>query len=211
MNKLGSETSRALDITATPAQIDAHVAALGPSKLMQGLPERGDARLPIRVAVVGVHQNCDATHPIRLLRARSERPCCRATEQRYEFPPLHSMTSSASASSLSGTSRAIAFAALRLITSSNLVGCSTGSSVGGLPLRIISTYSAARRYICRRLTPYEINPPASGNALLPYTIGSRVVMARSAICRRVLTSNASSSVRRPGAPAFAAASTPVRT
>src|SRR5215471_17979862 len=50
---------------------------------------------------------------------------------------------------------------------------------------------------CRRSTPYEINPPASGNSLLPYTIGRPVVMARSAICRRVLTSNASSSVSRP--------------
>jgi hypothetical protein len=35
----------------------------------------------------------------------------------------YSITLSAIASSLSGTSRAIAFAALRLITSSNLVGC----------------------------------------------------------------------------------------
>src|SRR6185369_868034 len=110
------------------------------------------------------------------------------------------MTSSARASSLSGTSTPIAFADLRLITSSNLVGCSTGSSAGFVPLRIMSTYSAARRYICRRSTPYAINPRASGNALLPYTTGSRVVMARSAICRRVLASNASSRVMRPAAP-----------
>ena len=37
----------------------------------------------------------------------------------------------------SGTVRPSAFAALRLITSSNLVGCNTGSSAGLAPLRIL--------------------------------------------------------------------------
>src|ERR1700731_1761637 len=58
----------------------------------------------------------------------------------------YSITSSARASSLSGIASPIAFAALRLITSSNLVGCSTGSSAGFAPFRTLSTYSAARRY-----------------------------------------------------------------
>jgi hypothetical protein len=38
-----------------------------------------------------------------------------------------------------------AFAVLRLITSSNLVGCSTGRSAGFAPFGILSTYVAARR------------------------------------------------------------------
>ena len=42
----------------------------------------------------------------------------------------HSITSSARASSEGGTVRPSAFAVLRLITSSNLVGCSTGKSAG---------------------------------------------------------------------------------
>ena len=46
-----------------------------------------------------------------------------------------SITSSARASSLSGTSPS-AFAVLRLMTSSNLVDCTTGSSAGLAPLRI---------------------------------------------------------------------------
>ena len=50
------------------------------------------------------------------------------------------MTSSARASSIGGTSRPSALAALRLITSSNLVGCSTANSPGFAPLRILSTY-----------------------------------------------------------------------
>src|SRR6188472_3128335 len=92
MNQLGSETSRALDITATPAQIQAHVAAVGPSKLLQGLPERRNARLPIRVAIVGVHQSCDATHPIWLLRPRRERPCRRgAAYEGDEVTPSHNL------------------------------------------------------------------------------------------------------------------------
>ena len=51
----------------------------------------------------------------------------------------HSITSSAVESSLSGTERPSAFAVLRLITNSNVVGCSTGKSAGLAPRRILST------------------------------------------------------------------------
>jgi hypothetical protein len=63
----------------------------------------------------------------------------RTTEQRYELAPPHSITSSAVASSAAGTVRPSNFAALRLRTNSNLVGCSTGSSAGAAPRRILST------------------------------------------------------------------------
>ena len=60
------------------------------------------------------------------VRTRRERPRDRCTaEQRDELAPIHSITSSASASSLSGTVRPSALAVLRLILSANLVGCST--------------------------------------------------------------------------------------
>jgi len=52
--------------------------------------------------------------------------CSKTRTQRHDY----SITLSATATSLAGTSRVIAFTALRLITSSNLVGCSTGSSEG---------------------------------------------------------------------------------
>src|SRR5262245_14730255 len=55
----------------------------------------------------------------------------------------HSITS-ARASRVSGTVRPSAFAVLRLITSSKLVGCSTGRSAGLAPFRILSTYAALR-------------------------------------------------------------------
>src|SRR5262249_54119375 len=52
-------------------------------------------------------------HPLALLRARRERPRRRrAAEQRYELAPLHSITSSASASSVGGTVRPSARAVL---------------------------------------------------------------------------------------------------
>jgi hypothetical protein len=51
----------------------------------------------------------------------------------------HSITSSASARSFAGMSRRSAFAVLRLMTNSNLVGCTTGRSAGFSPLKIRPT------------------------------------------------------------------------
>ncbi len=55
------------------------------------------------------------------------------------LPAAHSMTSSARARSKGGIVRPSALAVLRLMTSSNFVGCSTGKSDGFAPLRILST------------------------------------------------------------------------
>src|SRR5437588_11804343 len=55
------------------------------------------------------------------------------------------MTSSARRSNDGGIVNLSALAVLRLTTSSNFVGCSTGRSPGLATLRILSTYSAARR------------------------------------------------------------------
>ena len=57
---------------------------------------------------------------------------------------FHSITSSARSRNDSGIVRPSAFAVLRLIISSNLVGCSTGSSLGRAPLRILSASAALR-------------------------------------------------------------------
>ena len=76
----------------------------------------------------------------RLLRARRERPRDRrAAEQRDELAPFHSITSSARASRVGGTSRPSALAVFRLMTSSYLVGACTGRSAGFSPLRMRST------------------------------------------------------------------------
>src|SRR5262245_1793569 len=88
----------------------------------------------------------DLFHPGRPFRPCRERPRCRRTaDERDELAPPHSITSSASARSIGGTSRPSVLAVLRLITSSNFVGCSTGMSPGFSPFKILSTSSAARR------------------------------------------------------------------
>src|SRR6266481_3309333 len=80
------------------------------------------------------------------------RPSMTASENLHTNGPMHcsnnrdySITSSARASSVGGIAKPIALAVVRLITSSNLVGCSIGRSPGFAPRKILSTYSAARR------------------------------------------------------------------
>ena len=66
--------------------------------------------------------------------------------QRHELAtPLHSITSSAIASTPGGMVRPSALAVLRLMTNWNLVGCSIGRSAGFAPLRTLTTNVAARR------------------------------------------------------------------
>ena len=73
----------------------------------------------------------DPGGPLRSLRLRRERPTChRAPEQRDELAPPHSITSSACASSVAGTSRPSALAVCRLNTNSNLAARITGRLAG---------------------------------------------------------------------------------
>jgi len=92
-------------------------------------------------ASVGITEEEHAyTIDLRLLRPRYDRPCRRrAAEKRDEPTPFHSITSSARASRDGGTVNPSAFAVLRLITSSYLVGACTGRSAGFSPLRMRST------------------------------------------------------------------------
>src|SRR5262245_45548180 len=80
------------------------------------------------VAILSSPQQHPSPHPA----AYGEEPTAR------EKPAhLHSMTSSARARLEGGTVRPSALAVLRLTTSSNRVGCSTGRSAGLSPLRIL--------------------------------------------------------------------------
>src|SRR5262249_45157427 len=113
----------------------------------------------------------------RLLCMHRERPRGRAADEREECAPLHSITSSARASSVGGTSSPSAVAVVRLMMRSNLVGCSTGISAGFAPRRILSTRSPACRHRSGKFGPYDIRPPASTYSRLPYIIGSRAASA----------------------------------
>src|SRR5258708_35086989 len=72
----------------------------------------------------------------------------------------HSISSSARASNMGGTVKPSALAVLRLMTSSNMVGCSSGRSAGWGPFRILSTYTAALGYKSAILRLYDISPPS---------------------------------------------------
>src|SRR5215813_13207194 len=93
---------------------------------------------------IGLYQRC-TPHTLALLRARRERPRRRTAKKSDELAPPHSITSSARASSAGEISRPSALAVLRLITSSNLVGCWTGKSPGLAPLKILSMNNPCRR------------------------------------------------------------------
>src|SRR5262249_47528784 len=125
-------------LAVAQAIVDLHILPDRPARLLQGLRESRQAGVPFRL-VRGIRcEHADAAHPVWLLRARRERPRgCRTAKKGDELaPPNHSITSSASASSLSGISRWRAFAVVRLITNSNLVGCTTGRLAGFSPLRM---------------------------------------------------------------------------
>ena len=69
-----------------PTCFDPDVPAIGPSEFMECCSECCDMGVPLRIAPGESHQHTYAPHPLALLRARRERPCCRpATEQRDEF------------------------------------------------------------------------------------------------------------------------------
>src|SRR5215813_14950174 len=76
-------------------------------------------------------------------------------------PVHHSTTSSARPRRDGGIVRPRALAVLRLMTNSNLVGCSTGRSAGLRPFRILSTNNAARRQTATVSGPYDMRPPVS--------------------------------------------------
>src|SRR5262249_23418883 len=137
-DELGRDLGVALGATLRPAILDDDVATLDPPKFAQSLHE---SRNPWgRRRRRGRAQEPDDRQFRRLLCARRERPRHRrAAEQRDELAARHSITSSARASSLSGTVNPSALAVFRLMTSSYLVGACTGRSAGFSPLRMRST------------------------------------------------------------------------
>src|SRR5215475_13672525 len=87
------------------------VAAVEPAQLREPLEERRYAGLKLRIVSGAGHQHADTPYALALRRARRERPCCRrAAEKRDEVAPIHSITSSARASRVGGTSRPIVLA-----------------------------------------------------------------------------------------------------
>ena len=63
----------ALGIAGAPANIDPHVAAIGPAQFLQALQECCEARLSFLIVRGHAHEHADAPHALALLRACRQR------------------------------------------------------------------------------------------------------------------------------------------
>src|SRR5262245_6378601 len=112
-----------LGIPARPAIIKPNVATFLPPELRQSFTEGREAGSRFWIVFHRWRDDSNSTDSIILLRGHRDRPRSRrAAKQRDEIAPLHSITSSARASSVGGTSRPSVLAVLRLIASSYFVG-----------------------------------------------------------------------------------------
>ena len=167
-----SSTTRSEDLlplSLNVAILNQDVFPLDVTKISQPLPEC----LDLRPRIVGITKSGHISYPRDfrgLLRggemrqsqsnnvARRERKIfffmaaylIRRRQSKIEnLKSLYLITLSARYSTDSGIVTPICFAVLRLITSSNFVGVSTGRSAGLAPFRILSTYTATRRRTSR--------------------------------------------------------------
>src|SRR5205823_5749849 len=112
-DELGGNLGIALAVSLRPAILDVDGATLDPAKFAQPPDKSGGPLAHDRRRSCA--QEPDGWQLSRLLRARSERPRgCRTAEQRDEPSPVHSITSSARASTVGGRSKPSALAVFRL-------------------------------------------------------------------------------------------------
>src|SRR6478609_5123530 len=131
MDQLCCKLGQSLDPPACKSIFDVDVLPLDVTKITQPLTEGVDFR---RGSGRAVMQETDPRDFRWLLRPCGKRPRRRrAAKQRDELAPSHSITSSARASSVGGTVRPSILAACWLMTSSYLLDCTTGRSVGFAP------------------------------------------------------------------------------
>src|SRR5262249_38895653 len=118
-HEIGRKPRQPIVLTLSPPIVESDVLTFNKAFFVESLAnDRNERSVDVRRTAAEQSNHRKRT----LLRARHERPCCRAAEQGDELAPLHSITSSARASSGAGMSRPSALAALRLIASSYLVG-----------------------------------------------------------------------------------------
>jgi hypothetical protein len=99
MNQLFREHPRPVSVASGPTNLHPHVAAIGPTQFRKPLYETGKEGLYLRIAFVPRHEHANPPNAADLLRAHCERPSAsRYAEERDELAPLHSITSSAMAS-----------------------------------------------------------------------------------------------------------------
>jgi hypothetical protein len=119
---MGRESGEPLDLPLVISAFDHDVAALDVSEVTQSVEEGISLGVRGRVASQGAYSS-DLGRGLRLSGARHREQAEGAEE---DASVHYSITWSARRSSDGGIVRPSAFAVLRLITSSNLVGCCTG-------------------------------------------------------------------------------------
>jgi len=138
-DQLGRQVAETFLASLGIAVLNDEVLALDIAEVVQTLPES----LQTRIGVKGGRAGTEPTDPVhfrRLLRFGDKRRHEDTQGKRdAEHACCHWSTSSAWKSSVGGIVRPRALAALRLMTSSNLMGRSTGRSAGVAPFRILST------------------------------------------------------------------------
>ena len=137
-DKLGGQRGKTLKSAFRPSCLVRDVPPLLVAEFPHTQPKRIEQR---RICIVEVRGEKTNTEYLSLLRIDSERRGEEASRKcADETSPVHySITWSARPSTDGGIVSPNALAVLRLITNSNLVGCSTGRSAGLAPLRILST------------------------------------------------------------------------
>src|SRR5262245_5948559 len=126
-------------IVRSPTVFQLKVSSIDPSEPAERALQRRNVGSCLRVSLRKLHQYPDPRYLLRSLSHSGKRPRGRAAEERDELAALHSITSSARASTVVGISRPSALAVLRLITNTYLVGACTGRSAGCSSLRMRST------------------------------------------------------------------------
>src|SRR5262249_30288449 len=134
-DELGRDLGEALVAPLRPTILDRDGATIDPTEFAQPLDQGG--------VPVAMGRRCARPYDSHgwqfawLLRARRQRPARGgAADERDDLAPPHSITSSAMARSDGGTLRPSILAVSALMTSSNLVACTTGKSAGFSPLRM---------------------------------------------------------------------------
>ena len=137
-NQFGRQRRQPIELVLRPAIFDRYVLALDVARVLQTLaemradgPQTASGDTAWRNPITGIAGCC--------ARAASGHAAAAPPSSVMNSRRLHSITSSARASSVGGISRPIALAVLRLMTSSCFTGACTGRSAGFSPLRMRST------------------------------------------------------------------------